>query len=39
MKTDPKSVYQISAEKRKAALVSAPLKNIIPCDQRGMYAA
>lgn len=36
MKTEPKSTYQISAEKRKAALVSAPAKSVIPCDQRGM---
>jgi hypothetical protein len=39
MKTEPKSTYQISAEKRKAALVSAPSKSVIPCDQRGMYEA
>jgi hypothetical protein len=36
MKTDPKSVYQVSAEKRKAKMTVPPQRNLIPCDQRGM---
>jgi hypothetical protein len=36
MKTEPKSAYQLSAERRKAKTVLAPEQNVIPCDQRGM---
>jgi hypothetical protein len=34
MKTEPKSAYQLSAERRK--VVAAPTTSVIPCDQRGM---
>jgi hypothetical protein len=37
MKTDPKSTYQVSVEKRKAAKAAPPEISAIPCDQRGMY--
>jgi hypothetical protein len=36
MKTDPKSTYQVSVEKRKAAKAAPPETSAIPCDQRGM---
>jgi hypothetical protein len=36
MKTEPKSNYQVSAERRKSQTAIQPARNVIPCEQRGM---
>ncbi len=39
MKTEPKSNYQVSAERRKSHAAIQPARNVIPCEQRGMWVS